>query len=66
MMRPGDKLASYASLARVLGRLRDLPWRVLIAGDGPVRDQVEAAFAAAIPGRAVFLGAIPLPEVAAT
>ena len=66
MMRPGDKLASYASLARVLGRLRDLPWRVLIAGDGPARDQVEAAFAAAIPGRPVFLGAIPLPEVAAT
>ena len=65
MMRPGDKLASYASLARVLGRLRDLPWRLLVAGDGPVRDQVEAAFAAAIPGRAAFLGALALKEVAA-
>ena len=65
MMRPGDKLASYASLARVLGGLRDLPWRLLVAGDGPARDRAEAAFAAAIPGRAVFLGALSLPEVAA-
>ncbi len=65
MMRPGDKLASYASLARVLGRLRDLPWRVLVAGYGPVRDQVEAAFASEIPGRAAFLGALALEDVAA-
>jgi glycosyltransferase involved in cell wall biosynthesis len=65
MMRPGDKLASYASLARALGHVRDLPWRVLVAGDGPARAQVEAAFAAAIPGRAAFLGALPLNRVAA-
>ena len=64
MMRPGDKLASYASLARVLGRLRDLPWRLLVAGDGPARGEVETAFAAAIPGRAVFLGALEQQEVA--
>jgi glycosyltransferase involved in cell wall biosynthesis len=38
---------------------------MLVAGDGPVRDQVEAAFAAAVPGRAVFLGALCLEEVAA-
>ncbi len=65
MMRPGDKLSSYSSLSRVLGRLRDLPWRLLVAGDGPARGEVEAAFAAEIPGRAVFLGALSLPEVAA-
>lgn len=65
MMRPGDKLASYVSLARVLGRLRDLPWRLLIAGDGPARGQVEAACAAAIPGRTAFLGALAQQEVAA-
>lgn len=65
MMRPGDKLASYASLARVLGRLRDLPWRLLVAGDGPARSEVEAAFAAAIPGRTAFLGALSLQEIAA-
>ena len=65
MMRPGDKLASYASLARVLGRLRDLPWRLLVAGDGPARGEVEAAFTAAIPGRAAFCGALSLQGVAA-
>jgi len=66
MMRPGDKLASYGALARALGQLRDLSWRLLVAGDGSARGEVEAAFAAAIPGRAVFLGALPLDEVAAT
>lgn len=65
MMRPGDKLASYGALARALSRLRDLPWRVLVAGDGSARGQVEAAFAAAIPERAAFLGALSLREVAA-
>jgi len=66
MMRPGDKLASYAALARALGGLRDLSWRLLVAGDGPARAEVEAAFAAAVPGRAAFLGALSLDEVAAT
>ena len=65
MMRPGDKLASYEALARVLVRLRDLPWRLLVAGDGPARGEVEAAFAAAVPGRAVFLGALSVEGVAA-
>jgi glycosyltransferase involved in cell wall biosynthesis len=66
MMRPGDKLASYAALARALGHVGDLPWRLLVAGDGPARAEVEAAFAAALPGRAAFLGALSLEEVAAT
>jgi glycosyltransferase involved in cell wall biosynthesis len=65
MMRPGDKLASYGALARVLSHVRDLPWRLLVAGDGPARAEVEVAFAAAIPERAVFLGALSLNEVAA-
>jgi glycosyltransferase involved in cell wall biosynthesis len=65
MMRPGDKLASYEALARALGRLRDLPWRLLVAGEGPARGAVEAALAAAVPGRTVFLGALPLEGVAA-
>jgi len=65
MMRSGDKLDSYRALARALGRVRDLPWRLLVAGDGPARAEVEAAFAAAIPGRAAFLGALSLDEVAA-
>jgi glycosyltransferase involved in cell wall biosynthesis len=65
MMRPGDKLASYHALARTLGNLRDLPWRLLVAGDGSARADVEAAFAAAIPERAAFLGALSLSSVAA-
>ena len=65
MMRPGDKLASYGALARTLGRLRDLPWRLLVAGAGPGRAEVEAAFAAAVPGRVAFLGALSLDAVAA-
>jgi glycosyltransferase involved in cell wall biosynthesis len=65
MMRPGDKLASYRALAGALGRLRDIPWRIVVAGDGAARGEVEAALAAAIPGRAVLLGALGLKDVAA-
>lgn len=65
MMRPGDKLASFASLARTLGQVRDLRWRLLVAGDGSARAEVEAALGAALPGRVTFLGAVTLNEVAA-
>ena len=65
MMRPGDKLASYAELAAALGQLRDLPWHLLVAGDGSARAEVEAVLAAAIRGRVTFLGGLPLKQVAA-
>jgi glycosyltransferase involved in cell wall biosynthesis len=65
MMRPGDKLASYRALAQVLARVADLPWRLLVAGDGAARREVEAALAAAVPGRATLLGALSMEEVAA-
>lgn len=65
MMRPGDKLASYRALATALARIRDLAWRLLVAGDGPARAEVEAAFDAAIPRRGVFLGALPAERVSA-
>lgn len=65
MMRPGDKLASFRALAATLARLDDLPWRLLVAGDGAARAEIEAAFAAAVPGRVTFLGALRLEEVAA-
>ena len=58
MMRAGDKLASYRALATTLGRLADLPWRVVIAGDGSARREVEQAFEQAAPGRACFLGTL--------
>jgi hypothetical protein len=65
MMREGDKLASYRQLAGALGRLQDVGWRLLVAGDGTARAEVEAMLNAAIPGRAVVLGALGQTEIAA-
>ena len=56
MMRPGDKLASYRALAAALTGLQDLDWRLLIAGDGTARPEVEAAFAEIAPARIRYLG----------
>jgi len=64
MMRPGDKHASYGELAAALGHVRDLPWRLLVAGEGSARAEVEAALGAAVPGRVTFLGGLPLNKVA--
>jgi glycosyltransferase involved in cell wall biosynthesis len=58
MMRAGDKLASYRALAATLARLADLPWRLVVAGDGSARREVEAAFQQAVPGRACFVGTL--------
>jgi glycosyltransferase involved in cell wall biosynthesis len=65
MMRDGDKLASYRMLATAMAQLADLPWRLLLAGDGAARPAVEAAMATSIPGRAAYLGAVGQAEVAA-
>src|SRR5258706_877907 len=65
MMRPGDKLASYRALGAALARLQDLPWRLLVAGDGPARAEVEATLGSALPGRAAYLGALGLSGIAA-
>jgi glycosyltransferase involved in cell wall biosynthesis len=64
MMRPGNKVASYRALAAALVHLEDLPWRLLVAGDGPARPEIEAAIEAALPGRACFLGRLELAELA--
>ena len=45
MMRPGDKLRSYALLAESLGLLPDTGWHLDIVGDGPARAEIEALFA---------------------
>lgn len=42
MMRNGDKLASYGALAQALITIKHMPWQLLILGDGPARDLVEA------------------------
>ncbi|MBM3525198.1 MAG: glycosyltransferase family 4 protein, partial [Alphaproteobacteria bacterium] len=58
MMRPGDKLASYAVLGRALERCLDRPWRLLVAGDGKARSDVHAAFGA-LSERIAWLGIVP-------
>ncbi|GAB5470034.1 MAG: glycosyltransferase family 4 protein [Rhodospirillales bacterium] len=69
MMRPGDKLASYRRLAAALGQVTDLPWQLLLIGDGPARPQVEAAFATALGSQTAtrlrYLGELPEGGVAA-
>lgn len=58
MMRAGDKLASYALLARALARLADRPWTLDIVGDGEARPEVERLFAGFGAGRLRWLGAV--------
>ncbi|MEX2454236.1 MAG: glycosyltransferase family 4 protein [Rhodospirillaceae bacterium] len=59
MMRPGDKLASYRALAAALQRTGGAgDWRLAIAGDGPARADVAAAFSHLPAGRIAQLGAI--------
>jgi glycosyltransferase involved in cell wall biosynthesis len=65
MMRPGDKLDSYRVLADALPWLLDLPWQLLVAGDGDARAEVETVLAAAAPGRVHFLGACDARAMAA-
>jgi len=66
MMRAGDKLASYRELAEALSHLTDLPWRLVVAGGGSGRAEVEKAFERAAPGRACFLGTLEARELATT
>ena len=56
MMRSGDKLASYRQLAQALERLMDLPWQILVVGDGLERAEIQGLLEQAAPGRARFLG----------
>lgn len=44
MMRAGDKEASYRLLAEALSRLSDRRWRLVVAGDGPRREEIVALF----------------------
>jgi glycosyltransferase involved in cell wall biosynthesis len=65
MMRPGDKLASYRILGQALAGLLDLPWQLLLVGDGPARPEVAAALAPLGADRLRFLGRLDETEVAA-
>ena len=62
MMRPGNKLKSYQILAQALRAIPDIPWQLVIAGEGQAYDAVKQAFTWAMPGRVRFLGLVQ-PEV---
>jgi glycosyltransferase involved in cell wall biosynthesis len=64
MMRHGDKLASYLALAATLARVIDLPWRLLVVGDGPARAEVRSALDSAVPGRTLFFGEVKNRDIA--
>lgn len=66
MMRAGDKASSYRRLAAMLALLpADLDWHLTVAGDGPLRSQVQAMFAALPPARLTWLGAQDPGQIAA-
>ncbi|MCA8933184.1 MAG: glycosyltransferase family 4 protein [Rhodospirillaceae bacterium] len=60
MMRAGDKEASYALLAEALAQVKDRPWRLAVAGDGPARDPVLVRLP---PGRIDWLGTLAPDEL---
>lgn len=63
MMRPGDKLESYRTLAAALALLPAGGWQLTVVGGGPAEREVRAAFAPF--GAAVtFTGPLPPSEVA--
>lgn len=65
MMRTGDKMDSYAMLARALRLIEDRPWTLAVVGDGPMREEVQALFAGLAPGRIEWLGERNAAEIAA-
>ena len=63
MMRPGDKVRSFALLAAALEAIQDCPWRLTVVGDGPARREVEALFAPIDPARLRWTGALSAEDV---
>ncbi len=58
MMRPGAKLDSYRTLASALSRLKSKNWYLVIAGGGPGREEIEAAFDPTLKDRIHFAGEV--------
>jgi len=56
MMRSGDKSSSYSMLAQSLSLIEDLPWQIILVGDGPARAEIEKAFAPVAQQRVCFCG----------
>jgi glycosyltransferase involved in cell wall biosynthesis len=60
MMRPGDKLQSYAFLAQALALLSEERWHLTVIGDGPARDAVTDLLPKS---RVSFLGEKPPEDI---
>jgi glycosyltransferase involved in cell wall biosynthesis len=58
MMRDDVKRDSYALLARALAQVSDLPWQLLVVGDGPARPAVEAMLCPLGTGRSRLAGMV--------
>ena len=58
MMRPGDKQESYRILSDALSmpRVTELPWHLILVGDGEARSDVEGMFRDEFQQRVTFLG----------
>lgn len=56
MMRSGDKSRSYSMLAQSLSLIEDLPWQIILVGDGPARTEIEKAFASVAQQRVCCCG----------
>ncbi len=56
MMRSGDKSRSYSMLAQSLSLMEDLPWQIILVGDGPARAEIEKAFTSVAQQRVCFCG----------
>jgi glycosyltransferase involved in cell wall biosynthesis len=65
MMRPGVKTEGIRTVIKSCGELvqRGLPLRLIVAGDGSCRQQLEIEAAELLPDRVLFLGKVPRPEL---
>jgi glycosyltransferase involved in cell wall biosynthesis len=65
MMRPGVKTEGINAVIKSCSELvqRGLALRLVIAGDGSCRQQLERKAAELLPNRVLFLGKIPRPEL---
>jgi glycosyltransferase involved in cell wall biosynthesis len=65
MMRQDVKRDSYLLLGRALARLQDRPWQLLVVGDGPARDEIEAELLRVGADRVRFTGVMTEAELPA-
>jgi len=66
MMRKGDKFSSFAMLASALMLITDRPWHLTVIGDGPMRAETMALFAAIPAERITWQGEIDSDRMPAT